>query len=151
MRQKSNVLRITRIVLGVLALGAAASTVAETGTRPLMIEIVGVTPNKGQIMIGVCSKKRFLRPDCDISMMVPAGSQWKQTIELDVPAKGRFAVQVFQDLNNNNVLERNRFGAPREPTGFSNNPKLRFRAPRFEDAAIDLADLSMGKITVNLE
>lgn len=37
---------------------------------------------------------------------------------------GDYAVMVFQDLNNNQKLDTNMLGIPKEPYGFSNNPTL---------------------------
>jgi len=41
----------------------------------------------------------------------------------DVPA-GRYAVQVYQDLDGNGRLDRSPRGLPLEPVGFSGNPSL---------------------------
>ncbi|WP_343211387.1 DUF2141 domain-containing protein (plasmid) [Aliisedimentitalea scapharcae] len=45
---------------------------------------------------------------------------------------GRNGIAVFHDLNGNETLDRNLFGAPKEPFGFSNDPKIGFSAPRFD-------------------
>jgi len=46
---------------------------------------------------------------------------------------GSYALSVYQDLNFNKKLDKGMFGAPREPYGFSRNPKIVFKAPAFED------------------
>jgi len=58
---------------------------------------------------------------------------------------GKYAVSVYQDLNMNRKLDKGMFGAPREPYGFSRNPKVVFKAPTFEDCAFlyDGSKLSM--------
>ncbi len=45
---------------------------------------------------------------------------------------GKYGIAVFHDLNGNEELDRNAFGAPNEPFGFSNDPKIGFSAPKFE-------------------
>jgi uncharacterized protein (DUF2141 family) len=51
---------------------------------------------------------------------------------------GRYAVAVQHDLNSNGAVDRNLFGAPKEPWGVSNDIRHTFRAPRFEEAAFDV-------------
>ncbi|HHX33695.1 MAG TPA: DUF2141 domain-containing protein, partial [Gammaproteobacteria bacterium] len=41
----------------------------------------------------------------------------------DIPA-GRYAIQLFADLNDNGQLDSSPRGIPLEPVGFSNNPSL---------------------------
>ena len=53
----------------------------------------------------------------------------------DIPF-GEYAIAIYQDLNNNGVLDKNVFGYPSEPFGFSKNFKPRFSAPDFDDCKI---------------
>lgn len=46
------------------------------------------------------------------------------TITVNNVPSGDYAVMVFQDLNNNQQLDSNMLGIPKEPYGFSNNPTL---------------------------
>jgi len=43
---------------------------------------------------------------------------------------GQYIVRVFQDLNDNAVLDFSSNGVPKEPTGFSNNPNLLLGYPK---------------------
>lgn len=52
---------------------------------------------------------------------------------------GDYALRAFQDLNDNGLLDRPMVGPPSEPWAVSNNVRLTFRAPRFEEARIPLA------------
>lgn len=46
---------------------------------------------------------------------------------------GTYGIALFHDLNGNEELDRNLLGAPNEPFGFSNNPKIGFSAPSFDE------------------
>ena len=46
---------------------------------------------------------------------------------------GTYGVTVFHDVNGNRKLDRNLFGAPTEPFGFTRNPKIGFSAPAFNE------------------
>ena len=56
---------------------------------------------------------------------------------------------IFQDLNNDGVLNKGAFGVPSEPYGFSNNVRGQFGPPSFQAAAFNLADITTP-LDVNL-
>lgn len=58
-------------------------------------------------------------------------------IDIEVPA-GRYAIASFLDKNKNQKLDTNMVGAPKERFGFSQNPKINFSAPNFEECAFDV-------------
>lgn len=64
-------------------------------------------------------------------------------------AAGRYAIAVMQDSNNNGVLDRNFFGIPTEPYGFSQRPADKKEAMSFEEAAL-VIDHENKAITIEL-
>ena len=62
---------------------------------------------------------------------------------------GAYGIALFHDLNGNEELDRNLFGAPNEPFGFSNNPKIGFSAPSFDEFKFDF-DGSPTKLEIQL-
>lgn len=48
---------------------------------------------------------------------------------------GQYAIAVYHDLNNNGKMDKNALGIPTEPYAFSNNVTVKWRAPRFREAA----------------
>ena len=59
-----------------------------------------------------------------------------------------YAIAVFHDLNRNGVLDKNPFGIPTEPYGFSNNARNTFSAPSFGQASFALSKDRTISITV---
>jgi len=51
---------------------------------------------------------------------------------------GTYAITVYHDRNNNRSFDKNWFGIPREPWGVSNSVRPRLRAPRFDEAMLEL-------------
>jgi len=47
---------------------------------------------------------------------------------------GEYAIVVFQDMNENGVLDSGKFGIPKEPFAFSNAAMRRFGPPYFSQA-----------------
>ena len=70
-----------------------------------------------------------------------------QTLKSDQPGPtftelpaGRYAVQLFIDLNGNGTLDTSARGLPREPVGFSQNPSLLKGQPSPEGCAFELGE-----------
>lgn len=58
--------------------------------------------------------------------------------ELPDLAHGQYAIAVYHDLNNNQKLDKNLMGIPTEPYAFSNNPKVKWSPPTFEESKFQL-------------
>jgi uncharacterized protein (DUF2141 family) len=58
-----------------------------------------------------------------------------QIASFDVPY-GKYAITIYQDLNENSEADMNFLSIPKEPIGFGNNYKP-FGEPKFESCAID--------------
>jgi len=56
----------------------------------------------------------------------------------DLPP-GRYAIALYQDRNGNDRLDKNIFGMPTEPYGFSNDASAPMGPPDFEQAAFTIA------------
>lgn len=48
---------------------------------------------------------------------------------------GSYAISLFHDVDSNEEIEKNFFGIPKEPYGFSQNYKPKFRAPKFSECS----------------
>lgn len=63
----------------------------------------------------------------------PSGTESIVTFEA---LPGAYAVAVHHDANANGKMDTNFIGIPREGYGMSNDPRPRFRAPRFAEARV---------------
>lgn len=63
---------------------------------------------------------------------------------------GQYAVAVYHDLNNNGKMDKNALGIPTEPYAFSNNIKVKWRAPKFQEAVFGFNSRHQ-EITVELK
>ena len=61
---------------------------------------------------------------------------------------GRYALRIYQDLNNNGKLDKSSSNIPLEPIGFSENPSLFSGEPLPEDAAFELRENMSMAITL---
>ncbi len=104
---------------------------------PLEITVENVKSTKGHIHVDVCTKDTFLNDhDCAWSIVAPAVVGSTVLVLPKLPA-GRYAVQAYQDENDNGTVDRNALGIPRESVGFSRDPALILGPPHWRNVAID--------------
>ena len=63
---------------------------------------------------------------------------------------GAYAVCAFHDRDGSGRLTENFLGMPQEEWGMSNDPRPKFRAPRFEQARLGLGASETRTITIRL-
>jgi uncharacterized protein (DUF2141 family) len=104
----------------------------------LKVDIRNIRSFKGKLWFAVFRpNEHFGEGRPNIYKIVEVGSHSSQVVDFDLDP-GRYALAVYQDLNGNDVLDKNFIGIPKEPYGFSNNFRPRFSAPKFEDCAFEL-------------
>ena len=105
-------------------------------TIQVNIEIEQVKSDKGFWMLAIYNK------DSEFLSMKPFHAKRQKVgennnvVSLDLP-KGKYAIAVFQDLNDNKDLERNEKGMPIEPYSFSGANVFPLRGmPTFEKCMV---------------
>ncbi len=85
-----------------------------------------------------------------VKKYVPVNAQANE-MELMIELKpGRYALAAFLDHNNNQHLDTNLVGAPKERFGFSMNPKINFSAPNFAECAFEVESQKSNQQIIRL-
>lgn len=112
--------------------------------QDIVVQIENIKHDKGSIYMGLFSPKdAWLDPEgTALGVVVPVVNGVASYVFKDVKA-GEYAVSIFHDVNENAEMDFNFIGFPLEAFGFSNNPRILFSAPTFEECkfVIDGADL----------
>jgi uncharacterized protein (DUF2141 family) len=118
-----------------IALGTAAR--ADVAHTTMYVTISNVTNGHGHIRLAVCTRQTFLGVNCPYVASAEAkiGSV---TLRVDGVEPGEYAVQAFHDEDDSGCVRRSLLGIPEEGVGFSNDPPLLIRAPRFSEASFRL-------------
>ncbi len=124
----------TLIVFSV-AMSFAPSLLAQSGGQgSVILKITGLRSEKGQVKIAVFnSSEKWLGEEPVYSSTIKVDGQsvtWKMN---DVPY-GDYGVAVFHDENSNGKMDKNILGMPLEPYGFSNNVRITFGPPKWDNA-----------------
>ena len=92
----------------------------------LTIEVASFENTKGVLRVCITDKKDDFLKSCTFSKTVVVKDE-VVSLKIENMEKGNYAVSVYHDENNNDILETTGlFGIPIEPYGFSNNPSMIF-------------------------
>ena len=105
----------------------------------LEINVSNVKRNSGKVVVEIYKdKSNWLKTP--FQKLVLSSNQDLQTASFQVP-HGKYAISIYQDLNENGQLDQAAFGIPKEPIGFGNNYKP-FGKPKFDAALIEFKPTS---------
>ena len=97
------------------------------------IEISNLKNNKGKILLEFSdAEKNFIK---GVSQEIVNNHC---TISIDNLKPGKYTFKYFHDENNNNEMDTNWIGIPKEGFGFSNNAKGKFGPPSHEKMIFEL-------------
>jgi uncharacterized protein (DUF2141 family) len=111
----------------------SADDAAAGRSNVLRVTVAGVSSSRGHVRVDVCSRTEFLG-ECRYSGSAPAQPGATIVEVRDLPP-GVYAVQAYDDRNDNQKVDRNLIGLPTEGVGFSNNAPVPFSGPSFKAAA----------------
>jgi len=103
----------------------------------LKIKVASFENIKGVLRVCITDQKDTFLKSCTFSKTVGVEDE-TVFLKIENIEKGNYAVSVYHDENNNNILETTGlFGIPLEPYGFSNNPSMRF-GPSFKKSVFKM-------------
>lgn len=115
----------------------------------LTVEISGFANNDGMARIALAnSEKDWDSSDSSFKSEVCIIENKKVSVTFNDLPKGKYAVKVFHDENNNGDLDKSFFMQPKEAYGFSNNARGTFGPASWEDAQFELSSDITIQITV---
>jgi len=116
----------------------------------LEIDVEGVESATGSIQVALyTAPEQFLKNEGVYRSGSFRAHKGTTRVLLDNLPAGTYALAIFHDLNDNQELDKNWMGIPKEPMGFSNARMKTFGPPGFEECRIDLRqDMTL---TITLE
>ena len=122
------------ILLFFTALFMSPSHPVERGT--LQLEVGNIRDTRGMIRVGLFHREEGF-PDPEKVYWGKGFSPEKGKISIEIPDLpfGDYALAIYHDLNNNGKLDKNLWGIPTEPYGFSGAVKAKWSSPGFREAA----------------
>jgi uncharacterized protein (DUF2141 family) len=113
---------------------AGLTSPARADDAPIIVTVWGLRYADGVVHVDVCTRETFLRSTCPYSAKAPARIGETTVIVPDVPP-GVYAIQAYHDFNDNERVDRNPLGVPKEGIAFSQDAPLGLHGPSFDQAA----------------
>lgn len=118
-------------------------------SQAVEIRIHGIESNSGVVRIAFYDSEDTYLDEEKISfaheeVVTKTGDM---IVKMEIP-EGEYSIAVYHDVNGNKSLDKNMFGIPKEPYGFSNNVMGNFGPPSFEQAMVSIPQMQL--ISINL-
>ncbi len=111
----------------ILVLLVASSTLA----AELTIKIKNVNNDSGTIYIAVWNNEENWPNGEPLHALTASPELDVTTVSIEIP-EGTYAISVYHDLNDNDEMDNNAIGMPKEPWGVSNDAPARFGPPKWK-------------------
>lgn len=112
----------------------------------LVLQVDQITKTKGVMMIALYNSAESYKSDEKVFKGQKVAVT-KNTLVVnfgDVPA-GEYAIKLYQDENENGLIDKNTMGIPTEGYGFSNNSGA-IGMPSFDEAKVKITDKTIMSI-----
>jgi len=83
------------------------------------LDITGINVNEGKIYVKIYSNERDYKKDIPYTSFILESVNKNISHSFDI-LEGEYLIALFQDTNNNGVLDTNFLNFPKEPVGLSN-------------------------------
>lgn len=128
------------LLVAATVLGQTQPGLAQGNSASLQISVTGIKSAKGVIRVALCPPQSGF-PDCRAKLVRSATlaiANGSAAVTFEGLAPGSYAVSVLHDANSNGKMDTFA-GIPKEGFGFSRNPGLKMRAPKFAEAELVIA------------
>lgn len=117
----------------------------------LIINITNLKTTQGKVQVALWDNSQGFPSDYNsaIEQQTINANGNKEAVFKNLK-QGEYAVGIFHDKNNDNTLNTNFMGIPKEGFGFSNNPKILFGPPNFSKSSFPINKDENKKINIKL-
>lgn len=136
-------------ILILLALLVYKGSFAQTGKVILQIENVQ-TKKGGDVATAAFNSKNFLKTGKELWTTYKEVSSAKMVFVFENLSPGEYAFVAYQDIDRSKTMKTNFIGYPKEPWGISNNPRIIFGPPSFNESKIKVTANQTTTVNIRL-
>ena len=116
------------------------------------VHVKPVQDAKGEISVALYRKPSdFPHPVRVYVAQTPKALKGTNIIRFTNLPAGNYAAAAYHDENGNKKLDKNIFGAPTEPYGFSNDARRLMSAPSFDEARFEIRNNEESEIHIQIK
>lgn len=139
-----------RLAAGLCLFSLALAGPAAAGDLSLFISNIAPLAGASQLRAAIYdSEESFEKNGPPVAALVLRNVGEGAHLAVGPLPPGKYAIRVFQDLNDNGKVDTNLLGVPTEPFGFSNDAIGTLGPPSFGAAAVTLGDTG-ASVKINL-
>lgn len=122
----------------IIAMLISSTVFSQTeNTQDIVVNMTNFNSNEGKVHIGLFdSEADFLK--VRVQGLIGSIENKVCSVTLKDVTAGVYAISIYHDENDNDKLDTNFMGIPKEDTGCSNNAPARFGPPKWEDAKFEV-------------
>ena len=126
------------------------TTTGEKGS--ILIHIENIKNTNGRIAIALYNSEEGFpdKPEMAYALANTSINGTSRAVVIENIPYGTYALSILHDENANDKMDKTWIGKPKEGFGTSNNPKIRLRAPKFEESGF-LLDSEGIAIAINMK
>lgn len=130
------------LIFSTIFLSNAQESFENLEGRSIKVTVPNALSNKGKISYALFIKENFRKQPLFAKTAIIENG--KSTVIFEKVPTGEYAIICFHDENNNNRMDFQENGMPKESYGTSNNP-MNFGPPQFDSSKFEVAenDLSL--------
>jgi len=139
------------LLLAIVVMVFATPIFAQSGL--VKVSITGVENTDGNVVIGIYNSMEsfpVFGKEIQGAIIKPSKTGSLNYTFENLP-DGTYAIAAWHDENDNQKMDKNLFGAPKENYGFSKNIFGTFGPPAFKDVSFDVKNGEVIELTINLE
>ena len=130
--------KMSRIVLFLLfPILFCGFTSPHDNSGTLVLEISHITAQTGDVHVAIFNSQGTFLKDKQyiLAKRFVVDNQTGSFMRVEIPnlPYGTYAMSIYHDINNNHILDQSGLGIPIEPYALSNNVKVKWRRPSFEE------------------
>ena len=114
------------------------------------VVIEGARSKKGKLVIAIFKDQESFEKRISIKKVVLNKSEIKGNETVFSISPGTYGISVLDDENDNNIMDYNFFGMPKEGFGFSDYYHKGFSKPNFDNFQFKVIDGNVKKIEIRL-
>lgn len=122
------------LLVAALTSGMLAADTGGVGRGDLTVELTGLKSDAGSVVFAMWSGPENWLGDGAVREGSAPIENGVSHIRIESLPYGEYAISAFHDVNANQKLDTGFFRIPKEPIGTSNDAKVRFGPPRYDDA-----------------
>lgn len=132
----------------VVILNISFSFAQTDNNQDVTVSISNLKSNNGKVFIAIYSSERSFLNKGFKSLVTKIENNSCRIIFKDIP-KGIYAISMYHDENDNDIMDSNFLGIPIEDYGCSNNARGFMGPPKWEDAKFEVSNKSINQ-NINL-